>query len=181
MGPRSSYAWSRKLGHMKTGKSNLAVGHPRFAKKRINMNRFMGFMMLSLCCLLIIMTSGSSKTRPPRRLFLVSEPLPQDNFVILLENPELIQMATKIIAGQVTDQIHVSGRIVKGRIAYNGRWNFHLDPTSIRFFTFASTTCGRAMLTSDVQANLDLVGKPGSPLATGYWCPWGSKVVAELK
>jgi hypothetical protein len=42
------------------------------------------------------------------------------------------------------------------------------------------TVCGRGMSTSDIQANLELVGKPGSPLALGYWCPFGSRVEAEL-
>jgi hypothetical protein len=113
--------------------------------------------------------------------FEVSEGIdPAQSFVIALSDPKKIDMARAIVSGSTTEPVHVSGRIVKSRVRYNSKWAFHLDPKSITFITFAPTTCARGMSTHDVQMNLGLVGKPGSPLAAGYWCPLGSSVKAEL-
>jgi hypothetical protein len=146
---------------------------------RVTLTRLVAGVVL---CFATLMQAIHLDAKPVSLFFLVTDGLSKkNNFVIALVDPIKIQMARRIIAGNVTDQIHVSGKIVKGHASYNSRWKFYLDPKSIDFFTFANTTCGRGFNTSDIQANLNLVGKPGSPLAAGFWCPLGSKVVAELK
>lgn len=113
-------------------------------------------------------------------LFQVSNGDPAQTFVIALSDTSKIDTARKIAAGQITDAVHVNGKIVKSRALYNPKWSFHFSPQSITFITFAPTICGRGMSTSDIEQNLQLVGKPGSPLAAGWWCPLGSHVQAEL-
>jgi hypothetical protein len=135
-----------------------------------------------LICSLVILFSCCCPlhARETTHYFEVSDGKPTENFVIALSNRQKIETARNIASGIISDRIHVSGKIIKKRARYNPNWNFHLDPKSITFVTFASTTCGRHMNTSDIQANLDLVGKPGSPLAAGFWCPLGSRVTAEV-
>jgi hypothetical protein len=58
-----------------------------------------------LCLSSVTQNAAQSEARPTKHLFLVTEPLTKDNFVIELRNRKLIQMARKIIAGQVTDKI----------------------------------------------------------------------------
>ena len=111
--------------------------------------------------------------------FGVSDNVPANSFVIALSDQAQIDFARKIILGG-TERIHVQGKIIKGQVSYNPGRSFYLDPSSITFFKFAPTTCGRRWSTADVEANLDLVGKPGSPLALGYWCPLGSRVSTEI-
>jgi len=134
-----------------------------------------------LCCILLgcfLITPARSKDR--LHLFEVSNGDPTQSFVVALYDRRKVDMALKIASGATMDAVHVNGKIVKSRVQYNPKWSFHLSPDSITFFTFAPTVCGRGMSTTDVQSNLDLVGKPGSPLAVVYWCPLGSRVAAEL-
>jgi hypothetical protein len=130
------------------------------------------FFGLSLTCA----ANAASKLH----LFEVSDGDPTQMFVIALSDASKIDTARKIASGQITDAVHVNGRIIRSRASYNPKWSFHLSPRSITFITFAPTICGRGMSTSDVERNLQLVGKPGSPLAAGLWCPLGSHVQAEL-
>ncbi|SRR6266478_747836 len=133
-----------------------------------------------MCSLVILFSCCSLQARETTHYFEVSDGKPTESFVIALTNRQKIETARKIASGIISDQIHVSGKIIKNSVRYNPNWNFHLDPKSITFVTFANTTCGRHLNTSEIQADLDLVGKPGSPLALGFWCPLGSRITAEV-
>jgi len=114
------------------------------------------------------------------RYFLVSNGPAGNDFTIALHDPALIAKARQIVAGKVTDQVAVSGRIVKRAVAYNRPWHFHLQPSSITFITFGTPMCLRYLTTSELEANLAKIGSPDfSPL--GYWCPVGSRVTAEKR
>src|SRR5688572_29520996 len=61
-------------------------------------------------------------------------------FVVRLEDPNLIKEARDIIGGIARDS-HISGTIVKAPAAYNSGWSFHLDPDSVDFFSVAAEVC----------------------------------------
>lgn len=113
------------------------------------------------------------------RYFSVSDGPPNETFTIALSNPTMIAKARQIIAGNISGQVKVSGRIAKWPVKYNAPWHFHLKPASITFITFANTTCLRGAATSEIEANIQKIGTPDySPL--GFWCPLGSRVAAEI-
>jgi hypothetical protein len=93
-----------------------------------------------------------------------------DDFVIALDDSNAVKTAEDIVAGKITDKVHVSGKIIKRQASYNLGWHFFLDPESIEFFTFAPTVCGRNITTSVLEKNLAKVGTPGF-LPLGTWCP----------
>jgi len=109
-------------------------------------------------------------------LFEFSDVDPGLTFVIRLEDPVRIAQARAILSGAEADQIHVSGRIVKSRAAYNAAWSYHLDPPSIAFFENAVEVCDATM--QYVEEHLDEVG--GAFLPDNHWCPWSSKLTREL-
>jgi hypothetical protein len=101
-----------------------------------------------------------------------------DDFVIAVTDAHQLQIAQAILDGKVTDQVHVSGRIVRTPAPYNSPWHFHLDPASIQLVTFSHPTClGHS--TSEVDANLNKVGTPAF-LPTGDWCPRGFRLTGEV-
>lgn len=109
--------------------------------------------------------------------FKVSDTEPHDSFVIELTNPELIAKARAILDGRDKEPAHVMGVIVKEPAKYNKPWSFHLAPDSISFFQMSTEVCDAS--TSYVQEHLAEVG--GSFLPGNRWCPWSSKIVAEVK
>lgn len=98
------------------------------------------------------------------------------NFVIKLVSTAQIETARRILTGQEIETIHVQGTIFSSPASYNPRWSFHLEPTSIDFFSNAIEVCDAASLY--VEKNLIDVG--GDFLPNGHWCPWTSTLVAEL-
>ncbi|GAB4576945.1 MAG: hypothetical protein Tsb0019_03280 [Roseibium sp.] len=101
----------------------------------------------------------------------------EDNsFVIKLWDPETIAHARRIVSGDETGAIHVMGKVVDSRVAYNPQWDYHLDPTSISFFENAVEVCDATI--RYVEDHLSEVG--GAFLPGAIWCPWTSKLVREL-
>ncbi|TMR92717.1 calmodulin [Nonomuraea basaltis] len=97
-------------------------------------------------------------------------------FVIALTDPAKIEHARRILSGQETAQIHVMGRIIKRPTPYNPGWNFHLHPDTISFFHTAVEVCdASAQYTED---HLDEAC--GAFLPGCIWCPWSSRLVAEI-
>lgn len=97
-------------------------------------------------------------------------------FLIKIVDPAKIEHARKILSGDEKCKIHLSGLIVKETISYNTDWSFHIDPTSIDFFQVAIELCDATM--EFIEANLNDIG--GSTLPNNHWCPWSSKLIAEL-
>jgi len=87
--------------------------------------------------------------------------------------------ARKILSGQITDSVHVKchGRIKKSRKDYNPNFSYHLDPSTITFFTMAIEVCDASM--SYVEDHLDEAC--GAFLPGCFWCPWSSRLVREIE
>jgi hypothetical protein len=109
--------------------------------------------------------------------FTVGESGSDARFVIRLDSSEKIAHARAILDGSETLRVHVQGTIVRAPAPYNPTWSFHLDPASIEFFAMAIEVCDAR--TQYVEDHLSEIGSAFLPNA--HWCPWSSRVVAELK
>lgn len=97
-------------------------------------------------------------------------------FVIELHDQATIEHARRIISGVETGVVHIMGTIIKSKATYNPDWSFHLDPPTISFWQMAIEVCDGS--TQYVEDNLADVG--GSTLPNNHWCPWSSRLVAEV-
>ncbi|MFF3437136.1 calmodulin-binding protein [Streptosporangium sp. NPDC002721] len=97
-------------------------------------------------------------------------------FVIKLTDPEKIRHARRILSGQETERTHVMGRIIKRPAPYNPAYGFHLDPNTIDFFQMAIEVCDATL--SYVEEHLDEAC--GAFLPGCFFCPWTSRLVAEV-
>jgi hypothetical protein len=101
---------------------------------------------------------------------------PADRFVVRLYDPEKIDQAKRIIAGQETVKVHVAGTIIPRRVHYNPAWSYHLQSDSIHFFEISIEVCDADM--QYIETHLDQIG--GSFLPKAHWCPWNSKLTREV-
>lgn len=97
------------------------------------------------------------------------------SFVFKVEDPALIQTLRNIVSGKdKSSPAQVMGRVVAGKENYNPKWTFHLDPQQTTLFEMTTEVCDATA--PYVQANLgDWIQ------SVGIWCPWGSRVVREVK
>jgi hypothetical protein len=72
--------------------------------------------------------------------------------------------------------MHIMGTVVKRSTRWNSPWSFHLAPKSIQFFEVAIEVCDASI--QYVEDHLDEVG--GAFLPGSVWCPWGSRLIAEI-
>ncbi|MFC9970319.1 hypothetical protein ACFVH6_05385 [Spirillospora sp. NPDC127200] len=118
--------------------------------------------------------------KPARRAaepaYFAMRDLHGDRFVFRLDDADKIAHARRILSGKETEQVHVMGRIKKTRASYNPGWDFHLDPGSIHFFTVAIEVCDATIRYT--EDHLDEAC--GAFLPGCHWCPWSSRVVAEV-
>jgi hypothetical protein len=119
----------------------------------------------------------NTTTAKPAYFKVQGGPSPGDTFIIELRDRDKIETARTLINESQTLQLHVGGTIVKEPANYNKPWRFHLEPTSIYFFEMSIEVCDAA--TSYVETHLDEAGDAFLPNLN--WCPWTSKVVAEVK
>jgi len=98
-------------------------------------------------------------------------------FVIELTDESKIQQARNILNGTETNDTHVMGKIIKTSAPYNPKWSYVLDPASISFFGYAIEVCDASI--PYVEDHLDEAG--GAFLPGGFWCPWSSRLVTEIK
>jgi hypothetical protein len=98
-----------------------------------------------------------------------------ETFIFKLTDPHKIEQARQMLAGQIRSQ-HIMGEIVKSPEAYNPSWSYHLEPGSVDFFDFAIEVCDASI--QQVEANLG--DACGSFLPGCEWCPWGSRLLAEV-
>lgn len=101
-------------------------------------------------------------------------------FVIAVNNPVVVRQIERILANETWpgDAVHVKGKVVRGRVAYNEEYPFHLDSDSIELFAASNEECEATSL--KVEEDLHLVGTPAF-LASGIWCPWSSRLVREIR
>ncbi|WP_371780944.1 BP74-related protein [Streptosporangium subroseum] len=97
-------------------------------------------------------------------------------FVIQLTDTAKIEHARRIISGKETATTHVMGRIIKRKAPYNPAYSFHLDPNTIDFFHMAIEVCDATL--SYTEDHLDEAC--GAFLPGCFFCPWTSKLVAEV-
>ncbi len=100
----------------------------------------------------------------------------REPFVIKLTDPKKIEHARRILGGQETSKTHVMGRIIKRPAPYNPAYGFHLDPNTIDFFEMAIEVCDATL--SYTEEHLDEAC--GAFLPGCFFCPWSSKLVAEV-
>ncbi|GGA34078.1 hypothetical protein [Dyella nitratireducens] len=75
--------------------------------------------------------------------------------------------------------VHVQGKIVRGRVAYNEEYPFHLDPDSITLFKDGVKQCDASAF--EVEDNIERMGVPNSGfLADGHWCPHSLRFIREI-
>lgn len=97
-----------------------------------------------------------------------------NKFIIKLNDQYKIAEARAIIKDNL-DKIIV-GTIVKTPASYNPPWSYHLDPSTISFYQVGRETCDASI--QDIEDHLAEVGD--SLLPGLRWCPWGSKLIAEV-
>lgn len=100
----------------------------------------------------------------------------REPFVIKLTDPTKIEHARRILSGEETSRTHVMGRIIKRPAPYNPAYSFHFDPNTIDFFEMAIEVCDATL--SYVEDHLDEAC--GAFLPGCFFCPWSSKLVAEV-
>ena len=132
--------------------------------------------VLALVGMLGISFSAPAYAAAPARFVLETPPAP-DQFVIELTDESKIQQARNILNGTQKDETHVVGRIIKRPAPYNPKWSYQLDPASISFFSYAIEVCDANI--GYVEYHLDEAG--GAFLPGGFWCPWSSRLVKEIK
>jgi hypothetical protein len=71
----------------------------------------------------------------------------------------------------------ISGVIQAQPVGWNPGWSYHLLPSSISFADFFMEVCDASA--PYVEENLADVG--GAFLPGNFWCPWGTRVLAELQ
>jgi hypothetical protein len=124
----------------------------------------------------VILAGCQSGPESGTAYFKVAGATEADMFVIALTDPALIAEARAQAAGQEPVK-HVTGLVVAEAAPYNKPWSFHLDPASIAFADMSIEVCDAA--TSYVEEHLAEVG--GAFLPGRRWCPWSSRVIAEVK
>jgi hypothetical protein len=108
--------------------------------------------------------------------FVIDYPPREDTFVIRLKDPVKIEHARRILRGEETMAVHVMGKIRRRAAPWNDPWRFVLVPRTIEFFELAIEVCDASI--SYVEEHLAEAG--GAFLPGRVWCPWGSRVIAEV-
>jgi hypothetical protein len=138
-------------------------------------------MLLSLQPVLVQRSNATNSSETAARLlseeayFQFDYPPSPETFIFMLSDPDKIQEARDILRGQRPSR-HIMGTIVKVPADYNPPWSYHLDPSSITFFDFAIEVCDAAI--QEVEQHLNEAC--GSFLPDCRWCPWGSRLIAEV-
>ena len=97
-------------------------------------------------------------------------------FIFKLVDDAKIAEARAILMARNLTKVHVQGKIIARSAPYNPPWSFHLDPPTIRFFEMQIEVCDANV--TYVEEHLDEIG--GSTLPKNFWCPWSSRLAAEV-
>ena len=135
--------------------------------------RFAGFLATLA---LLAGVGASAPARAETASFVIASPPSEDTFVIRLKDPIKIEHARRILRGEETEAVHVMGKIRRRAAPWNEPWRFVLVPRTIDFFELAIEVCDASI--SYVEEHLHEAG--GAFLPGRIWCPWGSRVIAEI-
>jgi hypothetical protein len=97
-------------------------------------------------------------------------------FVFKLIDEARINEARAILQQSHPTRNHVQGTIITSNVPYNPKWSFHLNPNTIRFFEMQIEVCDANV--TYIEEHLDEIG--GSTLPRNFWCPWSSRLLAEV-
>lgn len=109
------------------------------------------------------------------KAYFIVEDIGSRNFVIELDNIELIDSARKQIIG-LEPKKHIMGNIVKSTIWYNPDYSYYIDPSSISFFEVAMEVCDATF--EYTEQHLSEAGGAFLPGLT--LCPWTSYIFEEI-
>uniref|UniRef100_A0A0G4F9E1 BP74 N-terminal domain-containing protein n=1 Tax=Chromera velia CCMP2878 TaxID=1169474 RepID=A0A0G4F9E1_9ALVE len=124
-------------------------------------------------------SNNTSRTPVPVEAHFAFTDSTQKLFVFRLVDEEKIREAREILQNQGSvfeETRHVMGRVENGTVSYNPDWSFHLAEDSILFFEMAVEVCDANM--QFVEDGLSEVGTDFLP--NRVWCPWSSRLVAEM-
>lgn len=107
--------------------------------------------------------------------FRFDVPPAPETFVFRSDDPAVIQEARDVLNGNRSSRM-VIGTIVKQPRDYNAPWSYHLDPVSVRFADNAVEVCDATI--QFVEDHLAEIC--GATLPDCEWCPWSSRVIAEV-
>ncbi len=100
----------------------------------------------------------------------------EGTFVLRLTDPEKIMAARNAVRDPDNNPHHVMGTLVKKSARFNPGWSYHLLPRSVEFFDQAVEVCDATP--QYVEEHLEEAC--GAFLPDCRWCPWSSKVLAEI-
>jgi hypothetical protein len=102
--------------------------------------------------------------------------LAEGRFVIALDDPDTIKQAREAIAAPDKNPSSIMGILSKETAPYNPPWSYHLKSSTIELFDNAIEVCDATP--EYVEEHLEEAC--GAFLPNCEWCPWESKVVAEI-
>jgi hypothetical protein len=122
----------------------------------------------------------AQRPRRPRQkpvFFKVGFPTEKEGtFILRLTDPEKIEAARNAIRDPENNPHSVMGILVKKPARFNPGWNFHLKPRTVELFEVAAEVCDATP--QYVEEHLEEAC--GAFLPDCRWCPWTSKVLAEV-
>ncbi len=127
-------------------------------------------------CSFFLRNVQQARKVPEEAYFQFDYPPYPETFIFKLTDLAKIEEARAIVSGQKSNR-HVMGSVVQRPVGYNLPWSYHLDPASITFFDFALEVCDATI--RYVEDHLDEACGAFLPGCT--WCPWGSRLIAEVK
>jgi len=136
---------------------------------------YIWLLWLGLIGVLLIIRPSASPSANEVAYFQFDYPPDPERFIFQSSDPTIIAEARDILANNQVNR-HVMGRIVKQPAPYNPPWSYHLDPGSVSFFDRAIEICDATI--ANVEARLEEAC--GSFLPGCEWCPWGSRLLAEV-
>jgi hypothetical protein len=93
-----------------------------------------------------------------------------ERYSIFITNPQTIEQVLALSNGQGNARIP-SGRLIKGREAYNAPWSWHIDPEDVHMAELTMELCDG--LPSYVEKDIDYW-----VVTVGRFCPWSAVFVS---
>jgi len=100
------------------------------------------------------------------------------HYVVRIVDPDTIWTARAELEKLNGYQI-VAGTINTTAVEWNPGWSFHVVPGSVNFGDFFTEVCDANV--EFVEKNLQNPDFGGAFLPDYFWCPWGSRILAELQ